>query len=131
MNNDYYIGLGRRKTSTARVFMKKGKGDININEQKGDKYFVSEPLYRGIILKPLKILNQENDYDLKINVRGGGFTGQMEAIRLGIARAILQVSLEYRTTLKGFNLLTRDSRRKERKHYGLLAARRAPQFSKR
>src|SRR3954471_22674179 len=121
MNNDYYIGLGRRKTSTARIFMKKGKGDININEQKGDKYFASEPLYREIILKPLKILNKENDYDLKINVRGGGFTGQMEAIRLGVARAVLQVSLEYRTTLKGFSLLTRDARRKERKHYGLLA----------
>src|SRR3954451_4599953 len=108
-NNIYYNGLGRRKASSARVFMKLGKGNIEVNQQKGDKYFASEPFYRQVILKPLKLLNQENDYDLKIRVRGGGFTGQLEAIRLGIARAMLKISPEYRINLKGFSLLTRDA----------------------
>lgn len=130
--NGYYFGLGRRKTSTARVFMKSGKGKIEINKREISNYFPPhDSNYRQTILQPLKVLSKENDYDLMINVRGGGFTGQLEAIRLGVTRAILQISPEYKTTLKAFKLLTRPFDKKERKHYGLRAARKAPQFSKR
>jgi len=137
-NNNYCIGIGRRKTSSATVYLKPGgTGKIEISkrgkkEKKGlDEYFTNSLLNKKEILKPLELLNKQNDYDLKIRVEGGGTTGQLEAIKLGIAKALLVVSPDYRTTLKGFGLLTRDSRKVERKKIGLKKARKATQYSKR
>jgi len=138
INNNYYTGIGRRKTARATVYLKSGgTGKIEISkrgkkkERKLEEYFTNSLLPKKEILKPLEILNKQNDYDLKIRVAGGGATGQLEAIRLGIAKALLAVSPEYRTTLKGFGLLTRDARKVERKKIGLKKARKATQYSKR
>ncbi|RHZ37587.1 30S ribosomal protein S9 [endosymbiont GvMRE of Glomus versiforme] len=137
-NHNYYIGTGRRKSSSATVYLKpNGAGKIEIRkrgkkEKKDlDEYFTNSLLNKKEILKPLELLNKQNDYDLKIRIKGGGTTGQLEAIRLGIAKALLEISSEYRTTLKGFGLLTRDPRRVERKKIGLKKARKATQYSKR
>ncbi len=128
----HYSGVGRRKTSTARVYLcKNGSGAITVNNLSFGKYFAGNPSFFTMVSHPLRLVDKQNDYDIKVNVRGGGFSGQAEAIRLGIARSLLEVSLDYRTILKSFSLLTRDSRVKERKKYGLKAARKASQFSKR
>jgi len=130
-SNQYYIGTGRRKESTATVFLKNGVGQIEVNKREGDKYFASDPFYRKIILNPLKVINKTEEYDLKIRVKGGGFTGQKEAIRLALARTLLKIFPELKITLKSFGLLTCDSRRKERKKYGLKSARVKPPLVKR
>ena len=125
-----YYGTGRRKKSIARVYLVPGKGDITINKRSIDEYFGLETL-KVIVRQPLTATETADKYDVIVNVKGGGYTGQAGAIRHGIARALLQVDNEFRPTLKKAGYLTRDPRMKERKKYGLKAARRAPQFSKR
>ena len=125
-----YYGLGRRKTSTARVWMRPGKGVIRVNKRSLEEYFPREIL-RRTILEPLKITKMENLFNIKINVRGGGLTGQAGAIRLGISRALLEYDPSLRPILKKEGMLTRDARMKERKKYGLHGARRGMQYSKR
>ena len=126
-----YYGTGRRKKSIARVYLVPGKGDIKVNKRSIDDYFGLETL-KVIVRQPLVATETVEKYDAIITVRGGGYTGQAGAIRHGISRALLQAdSAEYRPSLKKAGYLTRDPRMKERKKYGLKAARRAPQFSKR
>ena len=125
-----YIGTGRRKQSTARVFMTPGTGVITVNGKSLEEYLPQATL-RMIVNSPLVLTETAGQFDIKINVRGGGYTGQAGAIRHGISRALLEADNEYRPALKVAGFLTRDPRMKERKKYGLKAARRAPQFSKR
>ena len=125
-----YHGTGRRKKSIARVYMTPGKGNITINKRGIDDYFGLETL-KVIVRQPLVATETLEKFDINVNVKGGGYTGQAGAIRHGIARALLTVDADYRPTLKKEGYLTRDPRMKERKKYGLKAARRAPQFSKR
>ena len=125
-----FYGTGRRKSSIARVRLVEGKGTITINGKDIDEYLGTETL-KVIVRQPLTATNTLDKYDVICKVQGGGFTGQAGAIRLGIARALLEANNEYRPTLKSAGFLTRDPRMKERKKYGLKKARRAPQFSKR
>ncbi len=125
-----FYGTGRRKNSVARVYLRPGTGKVTINKRDMDDYFGMETL-KLIVRQPLSLTETTDKYDVLVNVRGGGFTGQAGAIRHGIARALLKVDLEYRKALKKAGYLTRDPRMKERKKYGLKGARRAPQFSKR
>ncbi|MBD5541071.1 MAG: 30S ribosomal protein S9 [Lachnospiraceae bacterium] len=125
-----YHGTGRRKKSIARVYLTPGKGNITINKRDIDDYFGLETL-KVIVRQPLAATDTVDKFDILVNVKGGGYTGQAGAIRHGIARALLNVDADYRPTLKKEGYLTRDPRMKERKKYGLKAARRAPQFSKR
>ena len=125
-----FYGTGRRKKSIARVYIVPGKGNITINNRDIDDYFGLETL-KVIVRQPLVATDTTEKYDVKVNVKGGGYTGQAGAIRHGIARALLKVDEDFRPTLKKAGYLTRDPRMKERKKYGLKAARRAPQFSKR
>ena len=125
-----FYGTGRRKKSIARVYLVPGKGEITINKRSIDEYFGLETL-KVIVRQPLVATENVDKYDVLVNVHGGGYTGQAGAIRHGIARALLQVDADYRPVLKKAGFLTRDPRMKERKKYGLKAARRAPQFSKR
>ena len=129
-SNDKFYGTGRRKKSIARVYLVPGTGKVTINKRDIDEYFGLETL-KVIVRQPLAALDATDKYDVLVNVHGGGYTGQAGAIRHGIARALLQVDSEYRPVLKSAGFLTRDPRMKERKKYGLKAARRAPQFSKR
>lgn len=124
-----YYGTGRRKSSVARVYLQPGKGKIIVNNKDVQDYMPYETLVMDL-RQPLAVVDALNKYDVYATVKGGGFTGQAGAIRLGIARALLEAS-EDRSTLKAAGFLTRDSRAKERKKYGLKGARRAPQFSKR
>ncbi|TDL30518.1 30S ribosomal protein S9 [Jeotgalibacillus sp. S-D1] len=125
-----YIGTGRRKSSTARVRLVPGDGQIVINGREVENYIPFAAL-REVIKQPLNITETLGNYNIFVNVNGGGYTGQAGAIRHGISRALLHVDPEYRGALKSAGLLTRDSRMKERKKPGLKGARRAPQFSKR
>ena len=126
-----YYGTGRRKSSVARVYLVPGTGKITINKRDIDAYLGLETL-KVIVRQPLTVTETVDKFDVLVNVKGGGYTGQAGAIRHGISRALLQVdSDEYRPSLKKAGFLTRDPRMKERKKYGLKAARRAPQFSKR
>ena len=125
-----YYGTGRRKSSVARVRLVPGDGRIIINDREIENYIPFEAL-REVVKQPLVATETLGNYDVLVNVKGGGYTGQAGAIRHGIARALLQADPEYRPTLKRAGLLTRDARMKERKKYGLKGARRAPQFSKR
>ncbi|HWT26643.1 MAG TPA: 30S ribosomal protein S9 [Mobilitalea sp.] len=125
-----YYGTGRRKSSIARVYLTPGTGKVTINKRDMDIYFGLETL-KLIARQPLAITDTQDKFDVMVNVRGGGFTGQAGAIRHGISRALLQADADYRPALKKAGFLTRDPRMKERKKYGLKAARRAPQFSKR
>ena len=125
-----FYGTGRRKSSIARVRLVEGKGTITINGKNIDEYLGTDTL-KVIVKQPLTATNTVDKYDVICKVQGGGFTGQAGAIRLGIARALLEANSEYRPTLKSAGFLTRDSRMKERKKYGLKKARKAPQFSKR
>ena len=125
-----YYGTGRRKKSIARVYLMPGKGEITINKRDIDDYFGPETL-KTIVRQPLVATGTADKYDVLVNVQGGGYTGQAGAIRHGISRALLEVDGDYRPTLKKEGYLTRDPRMKESKKYGLKAARRAPQFSKR
>ncbi len=130
MANIQYCGTGRRKKSVARVRLVPGTGVITINKRDIDEYFGLETL-KVVVKQPLELTGTNGKFDVLVNVQGGGFTGQAGAIRHGIARALLEVDEEYRAALKTAGFLTRDPRMKERKKYGLKAARRAPQFSKR
>ena len=125
-----YYGTGRRKKSIARVYLVPGKGEITINKRSIDDYFGLETL-KVIVRQPLTATDTVDKFDVIVTVKGGGYTGQAGAVRHGIARALLQADPDYRPTLKKAGYLTRDPRMKERKKYGLKAARRAPQFSKR
>jgi len=125
-----YYGTGRRKSSIARVYLVPGTGKVIINKRSMDDYFGLETL-KLIVRQPLVITDTVDKFDVLVNVRGGGFTGQAGAIRHGISRALLNADQDYRPSLKKAGFLTRDPRMKERKKYGLKAARRAPQFSKR
>ena len=127
-NQNY--GTGRRKSSSARVFIKPGSGKITINQRELDVYFGRETA-RMIVRQPLELVELTDKLDLYITVKGGGISGQAGAIRHGISRALLQADGDYRPSLKKAGFLTRDPRMKERKKPGLKAARRAPQFSKR
>lgn len=124
-----FVAVGRRKSSVARVFLKEGKGSIIVNGKDVNDYMPYQTLVMDL-KQPLVLLSAETRFDIEANVVGGGFTGQAGAIRLGIARALLEAGLD-RGTLKRAGMLTRDARAKERKKYGLKGARRAPQFSKR
>ena len=129
-NASRYYGTGRRKKSIARVYLVPGTGNITINKRNIDEYFGLETL-KVIVRQPLVATENTEKFDVLVNVKGGGYTGQAGAIRHGIARALLTVDAENRPVLKKAGYLTRDPRMKERKKYGLKAARRAPQFSKR
>ena len=129
MANEKYYGTGRRKSSVARVYVVAGSGKITVNGREVKEYFPYDTLIQNL-KQHLALLGAEDKYDVVSFVEGGGFTGQAEAIRLGIARALLEAH-EDRSTLKKAGMLTRNARAKERKTYGLKAARRAPQFSKR
>ncbi|MCZ2259279.1 30S ribosomal protein S9 [Sporosarcina sp. G11-34] len=125
-----YLGTGRRKSSVARVRLVPGDGQIIINNRDVEDYVPFETL-REVIKQPLVTTETLGSYDILVNVHGGGYTGQAGAIRHGVARALLNVDPDFRAALKSAGFLTRDSRMKERKKYGLKGARRAPQFSKR
>lgn len=125
------IGVGRRKQAIARVFLIPGEGNLIINKKSGDKYLQYNDTYLNTVWSPLETLNLEKQFDIVAIVNGGGLTGQAEAIQLGVARRLIEMDKENRTILKPFGFLTRDSRIKERKKYGLRKARKAPQYSKR
>jgi small subunit ribosomal protein S9 len=125
-----YTGTGRRKQSVARVYMTPGTGVITVNGRTLEDYLPQATL-RMEVNSPLVLTETKGQFDIKINVYGGGYAGQAGAMRHGISRALLEASADYRPVLKKAGFLTRDSRMKERKKYGLKAARRAPQFSKR
>ncbi|MDK2820023.1 MAG: 30S ribosomal protein S9 [Mycoplasmataceae bacterium] len=125
-----YRGLGRRKSSTARVIIKTGSGKFLINKREAKEYLRSDILIKDS-LQPLEILESMNQWDINVNVKGGGLAGQAGAIRLGIARALIESSIDYRPKLKKEGMLTRDARIKERKKPGLRKARKSRQFSKR
>lgn len=125
-----YYGTGRRKNSVARVRLVPGEGRIVINKRELDDYFGLETL-KLIVKQPLNLTETVGQYDVLVTTNGGGISGQAGAIRHGISRALLKADPEYRASLKRAGFLTRDSRMKERKKYGLRGARRAPQFSKR
>ena len=129
-SNVTYQGTGRRKSSVARVYLTPGTGKIMVGEKTLEQYLPQEIL-RMVVKSPLVLTQTEGSYDVFINVYGGGLTGQAGAMRHGIARALLEVGEDFRPVLKKAGFLTRDSRAKERKKYGLKGARRAPQFSKR
>ncbi len=128
--SDIYYSTGRRKTSTARVFLRKGKGDIVVNKRPLDIYFGRETA-RMIVRQPLATSNTLSDFDIMVTVKGGGMSGQAGAIRHGITRALIEYDNELRPMLRRAGFVTRDARKVERKKVGLHKARRAPQFSKR
>lgn len=129
-----YYGTGKRKTSVARIFLRPGKGDITLYVNKRPRQFTeyfSLENHKHTIKQPLRMTETESKFDVFIRVSGGGTNAQAEAIRLGIARALIEFNKELKSSLKGAGLLTRDARIKERKKYGLLGARKAPQYHKR
>jgi len=128
--SDTYYSTGRRKTSTARVFLRKGKGDIVVNKRPLDSYFGRETA-RMIVRQPLDASSTLGDFDISVTVKGGGMSGQAGAIRHGITRALIEYDNELRPVLRRAGFVTRDARKVERKKVGLHKARRAPQFSKR
>jgi small subunit ribosomal protein S9 len=128
--SDTYYSTGRRKTSTARVFLRKGKGDIIVNKRPLDTYFGRETA-RMIVRQPLETSDTLGNFDITVTVRGGGMSGQAGAIRHGITRALIEYDNELRPVLRRAGFVTRDARKVERKKVGLHKARRAPQFSKR
>ncbi len=133
--NDAIHAIGRRKESVARVYLKRGNGEVTVNGKPAAEYFRGSPYVESRLeataLQPFAITNTLNAYDVKANVDGGGMTGQMEALQLGIARALLGVDPNYRKPLKDAGMLSRDERMVERKKVGLKKARRSEQFSKR
>lgn len=130
MTSSIHYATGRRKTSSARVYLKKGKGNISVNDRKLDEYF-GRKVAQMLVLQPLELVELVDKLDLDIKVKGGGSFGQAGAIRHGISRALTQYDEELRPQLKKAGLLTRDSRRVERKKPGLVKARKSKQFSKR
>ncbi|MDH3526284.1 MAG: 30S ribosomal protein S9 [Gammaproteobacteria bacterium] len=128
--SDTYYSTGRRKTSTARVFLRKGSGSITVNSRPLDQYFGRETA-RMIVRQPLEKADMSNSFDIMVTVKGGGMSGQAGAIRHGITRALIEYDGELRPSLRRAGFVTRDARQVERKKVGLHKARRAPQFSKR
>lgn len=122
--------IGRRKTSIARIYLKSGKGEVKVNDKDLNQYFLSE-IHQTLVKQPLTAVKADGQYDVTVNVEGGGIKGQAEAVRLAIARALVELNVENKPALKKEGLLTRDSRMVERKKYGKRKARRRFQFSKR
>jgi small subunit ribosomal protein S9 len=129
--NNYHYGLGRRKSSTARVRLMTGKGDITVNGKPAEEYFAASKYLLNKLQQPFVVLDNVNKFDVSAVVSGGGHEGQVEAIRLGIAKAFVALNDDFKSTLKRADLLTRDSREKERKKFGLKGARKQRQFTKR
>ncbi|MCH8330308.1 MAG: 30S ribosomal protein S9 [Bacteroidetes bacterium] len=127
---EVFNAVGRRKAAIAKIFIKKGKGEFSVNSRTFDDYFNVEH-HKKSIKEPLTLLEIQDKYDVMVKVKGGGFKGQAEAVRLGLARVLCEVNPDFRATLKSNKLLTRDSRVVERKKSGLRKARKASQFSKR
>ena len=130
MSSEIFYATGRRKTSSARVYLKKGKGDISVNDRKLDEYF-GRKVAQMLVMQPLELLDLSEKIDVNVKVKGGGSFGQAGAIRHGISRALTSYDEEFRPQLKKAGLLTRDPRRVERKKPGLVKARKSKQFSKR
>ena len=130
MSAEIFYATGRRKTSSARVYLKKGKGDISVNDRKLDEYF-GRKVAQMLVMQPLELLDLSEKLDINIKVKGGGSFGQAGAIRHGIARALVKYDESFRAPLRGAGFLTRDARQVERKKVGLHKARKRPQFSKR
>jgi small subunit ribosomal protein S9 len=130
MTETHFYGTGRRKTSTARVYLTAGKGDININDRPLDRFFGRQTA-RMIVRQPLELMNLTDKFDVNVNVSGGGTTGQAGAIRHGLTRALMQYDESLRAGLRKAGFVTRDAREVERKKVGLRKARRATQYSKR
>lgn len=129
--DQYFYALGRRKSATARVRLQGGKGNIVINDKPATEYFAESQYLLRKLEEPFAALQQENKFDISVRVTGGGHIGQVEAIRLGIAKALVEVDSNLKGTLKKADLLGRDSREKERKKFGLKGARKQRQFTKR
>ncbi|HSX36210.1 MAG TPA: 30S ribosomal protein S9 [Patescibacteria group bacterium] len=127
----YFYALGRRKSATARVRLQGGKGSITVNGKPAEEYFAGSKNLLNELAKPFAALEQENKFDITANVDGGGHAGQVDAIRLGIAKAMVAMNEELKSTLKRADLLSRDSRERERKKFGLKGARKQRQFTKR
>jgi small subunit ribosomal protein S9 len=125
------LGIGRRKQAVARVFLTPGTGNVTINNVPGEKYLQYNTAYLDTIWAPLKVLGLDKQLDITVIVKGGGLTGQADAIKLGVARLLCKMESQNRVSLKPYGFLTRDARIKERKKYGLRKARKAPQYSKR
>ena len=130
MSKDFFYGTGRRKTSPARVFLKKGKGNIKVNNRPLDHFFGRQTA-RMIVMQPLELINLSKAFDINATVKGGGTTGQAGAIRHGLTRALIQYDQSLRPDLRKAGFVTRDAREVERKKVGLRKARRATQYSKR
>ncbi len=128
---DYFYALGRRKSATARVRLRSGKGTITINDKPANEYFADSKMLLEDIAQPFTVLQTENKFDISVHVSGGGHHGQAGAIRLGIAKALTIMNEDFKATLKRADLLGRDSREKERKKFGLRGARKQRQFTKR
>jgi len=126
-----YTGLGKRKCAVAKIFLTEGSGTITVNGKSFDKFFSGASIESEMIKNPLILLNLTDKYDINVRISGGGVTAQLEAIKLGIAKAMCQIDNNYREILNQHFLLTRDSRIKERRKYGLKKARKASQYSKR
>ncbi|MDB5184520.1 MAG: rpsI [Candidatus Saccharibacteria bacterium] len=131
MASSYFYALGRRKSATARVRLMTGKGAITVNAKPASEYFADSAYLLGKLQQPFTVLDQENKFDVSVVVSGGGHDGQIEAIRLGIAKALVVMDENLKSTLKRADLLGRDSREKERKKFGLKGARKQRQFTKR
>lgn len=130
-SNQYFYALGRRKSATARVRLQSGKGNILVNDKPAAEYFAESKYLLGKLTQPFAALEQENKFDISAHVSGGGHDGQVEAIRLGIAKALTEMNQDLKSTLKRADLLSRDPRDKERKKFGLKGARKQRQFTKR
>lgn len=129
--DSYFYALGRRKSSTARVRLVSGKGQFVINDKPAEDYFAGSKYILNKLRQPFLVLDLNNKFDVTAKVNGGGHQGQIEAIRLAIAKALVEVNLDYKSTLKRADLLSRDSREKERKKFGFKGARKQRQFTKR
>ncbi|HSE60687.1 MAG TPA: 30S ribosomal protein S9 [Candidatus Saccharimonadales bacterium] len=129
--NEYFYGLGRRKSSTARARLMGGKGTITVNDKKAEEYFCGNEAYIAELIQPLQLLGREKDFDISLKVDGGGLAGQVDASKLAISKALSGMNDDLRGTLKKAGLLMRDPREKEPKKYGLRSARKREQFSKR
>ncbi len=129
--HDYFYALGRRKSATARVRLQSGKGHIVVNDKPAEEYFAGSKMLLEELARPFTALQTENKFDITVHVDGGGHRGQVDAIRLGIAKALTTVNEDFKATLKRADLLGRDSRERERKKFGLKGARKQRQFTKR
>lgn len=131
MANNYFYGLGRRKSATARVRLTTGKGEITVNGKSAGEYFADSKYVLAKLQQPFQVLDNVNKFNVSAVVSGGGHEGQVEAIRLGISKALVAVNEDFKATLKRADLLSRDDRERERKKFGLKGARKQRQFTKR